>query len=1438
MGGLRALCCSKGDRDNDHDTPMRPTQPRPEATKQDARTNVEKVPTLVDVTEDEPSLRDLWKEAFEGLDDSCKQYVSVDGASNVDTIEAVIKETTDQYEQWKKGGLKIHRVDGSEIDIREKVERILGAAIQAKGLISGVACFDPTNHASSAWSVISFGMSIIQNNLDRRDAIFDSSEYLSNTLAYHTLIDVNYRKQGVPSDRHLDQALLQVYSAILEFTAEVNKAKDESKLTRARKSIFPIDDQRLGQLKISIEDQRVIAEKWANLAANLGDRKRAAIHLAKTDEAIERIKNVAVTTLSMEEERQLDWLSTTTYWGRQRDLQSKRTADTGNWVFGSNEYKNWKSTPGGLLWLYGVSGCGKSVLCSTVIQEIESECRRDPNKFLAYRQLSRSPISPAVKKIWDDHHLQGSQPDSNTISEVFESVLSSISGEIYIVFDALDEYQTTYSKERDLLLSLMVGLLERQKSKIHILVTSRSERDIGKKLGGFPKLDLESALVEDMTIYVNASISKDPLCQWRPEVQKLIVDKLLSMKERRFRWAELQIKELEECYAESDIRETLQTIPQTIEESYQSILDRIKSKHLPLAREILMTVCFSSIALDIKAIAACVDLDRSDSVIQICTTSLVNIVGEKVQVAHFSVQEFLIIPENNGKHHRCQFSATTGHRYLAEKTMDCLLRQTEVLGEENAMRQTFLIYAAKNWHTHVNYLGDMARSDPELQDRVHRLFTEPNVYFNWVRIADTDVRTSKLQSPWHKVPQECAPPLFQASRMGFTNTMEVLLSQGADPFSEYRLLQNLPPMNSFVVAAKEGQLDALGLLLERNFVLSQDTVGGILENIDHRQAGKAKLEVILRMLLNGHLLRQMLPSASDTIKPDLIMRAIKSVYSGLLMMNVFLDWRPKISIPIPSDLLLAVVQGDFSPQNSGPFLDRCDISLPSTIFDCDYDTIYGVAFLVQKRPNEVPLSDNLIEKFAFLGDIQTMKILLQHRKQDFHVTQNVLQEAAGNAFTGMLSLLWPYRDPGVKVDDEMISYTAGNLPGAQEDLRFLLERRESDSPISEEALLTVLEFCYDGVTTLKMLWDHIPPSLLVSPTLFEVIGRHRNAVEMFELLIENPNCSIQVTDHLVENVAANKPSVINYLAQLHKRPLPVTRHALLASTRFRDDGDSLKTLLHYAPDAALSDELFEWACFNKGAMEVLLDQRKRNPPTEKILKKIGSTYSSNSSMIELLLKRNLVDVDEWMVETFAGTSKNLKVLLSHKPDVAITHKAIVRAACSVETMRLILDAKGNNLPIAEDITIAAARSGKAVLEAILYRRGSLLVTEKVIREAWTHGFSEVAWLLQQQPEPMDLPYDPQSNNNYDLDKLVEALCAGRSVPGIPATEWAAEIVLKRCGEEAIELFFRCNPQISITDTLIEAAKENKSLNPELLVFFLERKREVTLGVVSEHVDVS
>lgn len=267
------------------------------------------------------------------------------------------------------------------------------------------------------------------------------------------------------------------------------------------------------------------------------------------------MKNLATKALTAEEEAQLHWMSDASYSDRQRALQKKRTKDTGLWLLDLPEYNDWKTTSGSLLWLPGISGCGKSVLCSTVIQDIQEDCSLDPSKFLGYwyfqfgddatqsidamirsliRQLSRSPLAPEVTKIWEDHHLRGSQPDTNAVSDALDGLLSRSTGDVYLIFDALDECpEDEKSKERALVLDFFERLLERQskEARVHILVTSRGEQDIKERLSQFSKIDLEAHLAEDVKNFVNSCLGKRPLDRWDASHQ-LICDELLNSKER------------------------------------------------------------------------------------------------------------------------------------------------------------------------------------------------------------------------------------------------------------------------------------------------------------------------------------------------------------------------------------------------------------------------------------------------------------------------------------------------------------------------------------------------------------------------------------------------------------------------------------------------------------------------------------------------------------------------------------------------------------------------------------------------------------------------------------------------------------------------------------------------------------------------------------------
>lgn len=197
-----------------------------------------------------------------------------------------------------------------------------------------------------------------------------------------------------------------------------------------------------------------------------------------------------------------------------------------------------------------------SLTCSssTAVGDIEEDCRLNPSKFIAYwyfqlgvdetqtvdsmirsliRQLSRAPLKESVTNLWDTNGFNNSLPDSKSLLNVLEDVISNTPGEVYLLFDALDECPDNVKiKERRVLLSLLTGLLERHKNKIHILATSRPERDIEKRLGKFPKINLEVFLADDVRKFVTTSVTEGDLSESNPEVQKAIIDTLLSLRER------------------------------------------------------------------------------------------------------------------------------------------------------------------------------------------------------------------------------------------------------------------------------------------------------------------------------------------------------------------------------------------------------------------------------------------------------------------------------------------------------------------------------------------------------------------------------------------------------------------------------------------------------------------------------------------------------------------------------------------------------------------------------------------------------------------------------------------------------------------------------------------------------------------------------------------
>lgn len=57
---------------------------------------------------------------------------------------------------------------------------------------------------------------------------------------------------------------------------------------------------------------------------------------------------------------------------------------TGDWFLATDTYSNWLSTPISLVWMHGIPSCGKTVLSSTVIQNIYKYCESRTGSIVLY----------------------------------------------------------------------------------------------------------------------------------------------------------------------------------------------------------------------------------------------------------------------------------------------------------------------------------------------------------------------------------------------------------------------------------------------------------------------------------------------------------------------------------------------------------------------------------------------------------------------------------------------------------------------------------------------------------------------------------------------------------------------------------------------------------------------------------------------------------------------------------------------------------------------------------------------------------------------------------------------------------------------------------------------------------------------------------------------
>ena len=423
-------------------------------------------------------------------------------------------------------------------------------------------------------------------------------------------------------------------------------------------------------------------------------------------------------------------------------------------------------------------------------------------------------IPTSLETLFSSYENGNRQPSLDSLLEAMSSIIQEFP-QSYIVLDALDE--CTHRTE---LMTILERVAEWKLDELHVLVTSRKEHEIERSLESIVTTQnticLQSEVVDrDISTYVCQRLFDDKtLSKWqkdsqiRHQIETALMNGAHGMYVylrsvfksnikiiNRFRWAVCQLDTLGKCRNRLALRKSLETLPPTLDETYDRILCAIDTEDSKYADRILRWLAFAARPLILEEIAevVAIDVERSPAfdseevledpleVLSICS-SLVTITTTKgdqsttkvVAFAHYSVKEYLTserILQSRAARYSIQDIAC--NEFIAKACIGYLLQfQTlDSLSSEKIQESKLALYTAEFWITHAK----AAAPETEALSRlIMELFsTVNNTYQNWTRIYNLD--DPRKGPNFDRILAEVPAPLYYASLSGLVNIVALLV---------------------------------------------------------------------------------------------------------------------------------------------------------------------------------------------------------------------------------------------------------------------------------------------------------------------------------------------------------------------------------------------------------------------------------------------------------------------------------------------------------------------------------------------------------------------------------------------------------------------------------------------------------------------------------------
>jgi hypothetical protein len=334
-----------------------------------------------------------------------------------------------------------------------------------------------------------------------------------------------------------------------------------------------------------------------------------------------------------------------------------------------------------ILCIYGVKGCGKSVLVKSIAEELRnrrkiashftfwagSETQRkllDLLRTLLWQLLSYLPESETrqlTRPLINDTSIN----ESNLLKAI-QGALGLVKSNLYCIVDGIDESTDDWNNPRDGPLQTVLDLVKSH-PRLYLLMSGREASMRTLLKGSSPRLELIENLTRGDINKLIASELDSALTIQTPEIKALAQKSLEEKSQVMFLWTTLISKELRRCFSVEEIRRTLDQVPHDLDREYHRLLlqqmtrtggtTTKPSTSMKRARLLLFSIFASPepLTADELCYAYAAQLNRGgrieddlisvDGIIDACG-DLVRLTEGRYHLIHNSVADFLTRPES------------------------------------------------------------------------------------------------------------------------------------------------------------------------------------------------------------------------------------------------------------------------------------------------------------------------------------------------------------------------------------------------------------------------------------------------------------------------------------------------------------------------------------------------------------------------------------------------------------------------------------------------------------------------------------------------------------------------------------------------------------------------------------------------------------------------